>query len=161
MKTFNDHLEKVLLVAIVGLLSAMTLVVVLGIIARYVLMISIPWTEELARYLMIWTGFFAFGVAYRRRELILVRLLIDKLPPKLIRLAAFTSDLLCSFFLVLVIIYGWRLCAANSSQVSPAARIPMSLIYSAIPVGCAICLLFICESMIEHWKKKTGVNQSW
>jgi TRAP-type C4-dicarboxylate transport system permease small subunit len=161
MKKFNDHLEKVLLVAIVTLLSAMTLVVVLGIIARYVLLISIPWTEELARYLMIWTGFFAFGVAYRRRELILVRLLIDRLPPRLYQLAMFISDLLCSFFLVLVIIYGWRLCLANATQVSPAARIPMSLIYSAVPVGCAICLLFICESMVEYWKKKAGVKQSW
>ena len=153
MKKFNDQFEKVLLAAVVLLLAAMTLVVVLGILARYVFLVSIPWTEELSRYLMIWTSFFAFGVAYRRGELILVRLLIDRLPPKLIRLAAFVSNLLCSFFLVLVIVYGWRLCLANSSQVSPAARIPMSFIYSAIPVGCTICLLFICESMINYLKR--------
>jgi TRAP-type C4-dicarboxylate transport system permease small subunit len=59
--------------AIVLLLTAMTLVVVLGIVARYILLISIPWTEEMARYFMIWTAFMAFGLAYRRRELILVR----------------------------------------------------------------------------------------
>jgi TRAP-type C4-dicarboxylate transport system permease small subunit len=161
MKKFNDRLEKVLLAAIVLLLTTMTLVVVLGIVARYILLVSIPWTEEMSRYFMIWTAFMAFGLAYRRRELILVRMLIDRLPLKVYRYTMAISDLLCGFFLLLVVIYGVKLCLLNTTQVSPAARIPMSIIYSAIPVGCGLCLLFIVESMIDFFKKYKGADQSW
>jgi len=150
MTKLADRLEKVLKAAILVLLSAMTLVVVVGIVARYILLISLPWTEEMSRYLMIWTGFVAFGVAYRKRELIYVKLLTDKLPPGLSKAASVTSDLLCSFFLVLAIGYGVKLCLANMGQVSPAARIPMSIIYAAIPVGCGICLVYICESLVAY-----------
>ena len=156
MTKIIDQLERVLKWAILVLLSTMTLVVVLGILARYVFLVSIPWTEELARYLMIWTGFVAFGVAYRRKELIYVRIMVDKLPPRLMGLISFVSDLLCSFFLVLVIFYGVRLCLANAAQVSPAARIPMSWIYAAIPLGCALCLVFIFESMVKYLKAGRG-----
>ena len=149
-----DRLEKVLRAAILLLLSTMTLVVVLGIVVRYILLVSIPWTEELARYLMIWTGFIAFGVAYRKKELIYDVILINKLPFKIIERISFISDVLCSFFLVLAVTYGWRLCLANAAQVSPAARIPMSVIYAAIPLGCALCLVFILESMINFLKKR-------
>lgn len=156
MTLIIDRLEKVLRWAILVLLSTMTLVVVLGIVARYVLLVSIPWTEEMARYLMIWTGFVAFGVAYRRKELIYVRIMVDKLPPRLMRLISFVSDLLCAFFLVLVIAYGFRLCQVNATQVSPAARIPMSWIYAAIPLGCGLCLVFILESMVNYLKNGRG-----
>ena len=159
MKKFNDTLEKVLLALVVLFLTSMTAVVVLGIVARYVLLISIPWTEELSRYLMIWTAFMAFGVAYRRRELILVRMLVDRLPFKVYRYTMAVSDLLCGFFLALVVIYGIKLCMLNSTQVSPAARIPMSMVYSAIPIGCGLCLLFIGESMIDFFKRVKGADQ--
>lgn len=156
MKKFNDRLEKVLLTVIVLLLTTMTLVVLLGIVARYILLVSIPWTEEMSRYFMIWTAFIAFGLAYRRRELILVRLLVDRLPQDLYRKAVAVSDLLCGFFLVLVVIFGIKLCILNTNQVSPAARIPMSVIYAAIPLGCGLCLLFIFESMIDFFKNRKG-----
>lgn len=161
MKKLNDQIERVLLLVVVLMLTTMTLVVVLGIVARYILLISIPWTEELSRYLMIWTAFLAFGVAYRRRELILVRVVLDKLPPRLLRNTVFFCDLLCAFFLVLVVIYGLKLCAMNSNQVSPAARIPMSLVYFAIPAGCGLCLLFISEAVIDFFKKQAGENNPW
>jgi TRAP-type C4-dicarboxylate transport system permease small subunit len=146
---------------VILLLTAMTSVVVLGIVARYILLISIPWTEEVARYLMIWTAFIAFGVAYRRRELILVRVLIDRIPAKLYYFTSLFSDLLCGSFLVLIVIYGIKLCLANANQVSPAARVPISMVYAIIPLGCAMCLLFIIESVTDFFKEKKGAAESW
>jgi TRAP-type C4-dicarboxylate transport system permease small subunit len=156
MKKFFDSLERVLKIALVVLLTAMTIVVILGIVARYILLISIPWTEELARYLMIWTGFVGFGVAYRKRELIAVRLFIDKLPPHLLRMAFFISDIACSIFLILVVIYGIKLCVMNIYQVAPALRISMGIIYAAIPLGCCLYLVFVVESISSFLKTKKG-----
>jgi C4-dicarboxylate transporter DctQ subunit len=154
MKKFFDALEQILKYTLVFLLTAMTVVVVIGIVARYILLISIPWTEELARYLMIWTGFVGFGVAYRKRELISVKIFIDILPAKFLRIALFISDVLCSIFLIIVVIYGIKLCLMNMNQVSPAARIPVSIIYAAIPLGCTIYLFFVVESISSFLKIK-------
>lgn len=156
MKKFFDFLERVLKYTLVILLTAMTIVVVIGIFARYILLISIPWTEEIARYLMIWTGFVGFGVAYRKKELISVKLFIDILPANLFRMALFVSDILCSIFLIVAVIYGIKLCLINMNQLSPASRIPVSIIYAAIPLGCTLYLVFVVESISSFVKIKKG-----
>jgi TRAP-type C4-dicarboxylate transport system permease small subunit len=156
MKRFFDSFERILKVALVVLLTAMTIVVVVGIVARYILLISIPWTEELARYLMIWTGFVGFGVAYRKRELIAVRLFIDKLPPHLFRITFLISDIACSIFLIIAVIYGIKLCIMNVYQVAPALRVSMAIIYAAIPLGCCLYLVFVVESISSFLKTKKG-----
>jgi TRAP-type C4-dicarboxylate transport system permease small subunit len=105
---------------------------------------------------MIWTGFVGFGVAFRRRELIAVRLFIDKLPPHLLRIAFFTSDILCSIFLIIAVLYGIKLCVMNVDQVAPALRISMAIIYAAIPLGCCLYLVFVVESVSTFLKTKQG-----
>ena len=156
MKEFFDFLERVLKYTLVVLLTAMTIVVVVGIFARYILLVSIPWTEEIARYLMIWAGFVGFGVAYRKRELIAVRLFIDILPANLFRMAIFISDILCSIFLIVAVIYGIKLSLINMNQLSPASRIPVAIIYAAIPLGCTLYLFFVVESISSFVKARKG-----
>lgn len=156
MKGFFDFLERVLKYALIILLTAMTIVVVVGIFARYVLLVSIPWTEEIARYLMIWAGFIGFGVAYRKKELIAVRLFIDILPPNLFRIALFISDILCSIFLIVAVVYGIKLSLMNMNQLSAASRIPVSIIYAAIPLGCTLYLFFVVESISSFVKARKG-----
>ena len=158
MVKIADILEWVLKKLVIVLIIVMTIIVVIGIFSRYIFLYSIPWTEELSRYLMVWTGFLAFGVAYRKKELISVKLVTGILPPKLFNIAMFVSDILCSVFLVVVIYYGAKLCQMNSYQVSPAARIPMSIIYAAIPLGCIIFLVFVAESVVLFVTGKKEVS---
>jgi TRAP-type C4-dicarboxylate transport system permease small subunit len=157
MKRIADILEGALKFLVIIMLSALTIIVVVGIAARYVFLVSIPWTEEISRYLMIWTSFLGLGVAYRKRELIAVKLLTDLLPKKMFRIALFVSDILCSIFLVVVVYYGVKLCVQNSDQVSAAARIPTSIVYAAIPVGGVIYLFFSLESILDFFKGRKRV----
>jgi C4-dicarboxylate transporter DctQ subunit len=105
---------------------------------------------------MIWTGFVGFGVAYRKKELISVKVFIDILPANLLRMALFISDVLCSIFLIVAVIYGIKLCLMNMNQLSPASRIPVSVIYAAIPLGCTLYLFFVVESITSFLKTKKG-----
>ncbi len=141
--SFEKSLRQVLLVLVIGILLA----VALQIVARFILLVSIPWTDELARYLMVWTAFVGLGVAYRKGQLIYVGLVKDKLPPHLFRVASHISDALCAIFAVVAIIYGVKLCLLNAGQVSPSLRISLGIIYAAIPVGCLLFLVFVFESL--------------
>ena len=57
LKKIDEHLEDILLVT---LLSLMSLIIFVQVIMRYLMRNSLSWSEELARYLFIWS-------IYRRR----------------------------------------------------------------------------------------------
>ena len=60
----------------------MAIVVLLQVIFRYVMRISVPWTEEFARYLLILITFVGGALAIRDKQHIAVTAIIDKLPKK-------------------------------------------------------------------------------
>lgn len=55
----------------------------LQVVARYVLFIPIPWTEELARILFSWSMLLGIAVAIRRREHVRVLALLERFPAPL------------------------------------------------------------------------------
>ena len=72
----NQLVRMVLAVFITGMLAAL----LLQIVARYVMRIPFPWVEELARYLMIWTGFLGSSLAIRRGSHLGFSMLVERLP---------------------------------------------------------------------------------
>ncbi|RPI03324.1 MAG: TRAP transporter small permease [Zetaproteobacteria bacterium] len=55
----------------------------LQVMARYVLFVPIPWTEELARILFSWSMLLGIAVAIRRREHVRVLALLERFPAPL------------------------------------------------------------------------------
>jgi TRAP-type transport system small permease protein len=147
MKSFFDSLDGFLRKALILLVAGIVVTTVLQVIARFVLSISIPWTDELARYLMIWCAYLGLGVAFRKGELICVAYFTDKLPSNLLKKIKLASDALCSIFAAVVVVYGIKLCIINADQVSPSLRFPLSLVYAAVPIGCLLFILFAFESV--------------
>ena len=154
MKRFYDSLEKSLKIVLLVLASGVVVTTLLQIVARFILMVSIPWTDELARYLMIWASFVGLGVAYRKRELICVAFFVEKLPQHLLKATLLVSDLLCSVFAIVIVIYGFKLCLLNAGQVSPSMRISLGVVYAIIPLGCLLFLLFAFESVFSYLSAK-------
>ena len=150
MKRFYDSLEKSLKMVLLVLVGGIVITTMLQIVARFILMVSIPWTDELARYLMIWASFVGLGVAYRKKELICVEFFREKLPSHLLKVALLISDLLCSIFAIVIVIYGAQLCFQNAGQASPSMRISFGIIYAIIPIGCLLYLLFAFESVFSY-----------
>lgn len=71
----KQFLEAVTMVGFIGMLLSTG-----GqVLFRYVLRISVPWTEELARILFIQTMFFGIAVAIRENEHIVVDFLFKKM----------------------------------------------------------------------------------
>lgn len=64
----------------ISIFLALLCVVVLQIIARSVLTISIPWTEELSRFLFIWLTYIGAAIAARKGSNIVIDMLIQKIP---------------------------------------------------------------------------------
>jgi TRAP-type C4-dicarboxylate transport system permease small subunit len=131
----SDALATVTGVAVTLLMAAMTLDCVLGVFFRYVVQDALTWTEEFARYLMIWMGFLGMGLAVRTGGHVAVDLLVTRLPARLQRATLLVVQALVLTFLLAVVIAGWQLVDRVSGQLTPVLGVSMAWPYLAIPVG--------------------------
>jgi TRAP-type C4-dicarboxylate transport system permease small subunit len=138
---FCDTVAAVSQVVVMLLMAAMTVDCLLGVFFRYVVQDALTWTEETARYLMIWMGFLATGLALREGGHIAVELVLERMPPGIQRAMLASVRLLSLAFLVAVIGAGWSLLVKVSGQRTPVLGISMMWPYLAIPVGCLLTAL--------------------
>ena len=68
-------IEKICGVLCVFCFAAMTVIAISGVFFRYVMQSPFMWTEEAARYLLVWLGFTAVSIALRQDKHIKVDVL--------------------------------------------------------------------------------------
>ena len=137
MDTVKKYFNKIEEILVVPMLVVMSVTIILQVIFRYVVKGSLPWSEELARYFMVWVTFLGASIGVKRGAHVGVEALVMILPKNaqtLVRyLVIIISVAFCClvFFVSLVIIKTQFV----NNQISPAMRIPMWLAYGAIPTG--------------------------
>lgn len=144
-----DNINKVILWCIGILFAIMSATICAQVFFRYVLNSSLSWSEELARYLSIWTIFLGVAIAFRRRAMIAIES-ITQLVPKKVGFILQTTALLLSFvFCIYLIIFGVGMLETVSNQKSIALGIPMWIPYLSIPFGAVFMTLNISVVLIE------------
>jgi TRAP-type C4-dicarboxylate transport system permease small subunit len=126
-----------------ALLAAMASLVFANVVGRYLFGLSFAWAEEVARYLMIWCALLAGGLALREGAHIAVEQLPDALPRRAAMALRGFVALLVAAFLALLVWLGLEYADFARMQRTPVLRLSMGLVYLAVPVGCALCLLHL------------------
>jgi len=144
----SDFVDSLCSVILVVLLAGMVLVTSAQIICR-VFFSALSWSEEVARYLLVWSTFIGAGCVYKRGGHISVLVVQDLLSLKLQKLVKILVHVLCGAFFVLAVYYGFKYTGKQGTQLSAALRIPMSLMYMAIPVGSGVMLIHAFNSIIQ------------
>lgn len=127
------------------LMFAMVVVVTIQIVGRGVLNISTPWTEEFARYILIWMTFLGSPVVLYKGQHLMVDLFYVRFSPRARHGVHLFSDLFILVFCGYIAYFGFMLCTSRVvlNFVSPAAGIPRVFIYSALPVGAGLMMIYI------------------
>lgn len=157
MRTVLGLIDRlnILLTLVVGALLAVTAGAVLyQVIVRFVLtaagiVVSAPWTEELARYSLIWMVFLGAGVGCRRAQMIALEFLVRRLPARIgvpIRYATIGLSLL---FFVLLAWIGLPFVELGRTETSPVMNLDKSLVYWALPVGAGLMILNTLALVVE------------
>jgi TRAP-type C4-dicarboxylate transport system permease small subunit len=149
MQRVSDGLNHVCEVALIIFLAGMTVVVFLEVIFRYVLHLPLFWTEELARYCLVWTSLLGAAVALKRGEHIAVTFFLERLPYGIGRGLSMVAQFSVAAILAVIIFGGIKLVMITSTQTSPALRIPMSFPYLSLPVSSAVMLFYVITSIIK------------
>jgi TRAP-type C4-dicarboxylate transport system permease small subunit len=119
----------------VGLLGAIVLAVLLQVIARYVLRISLPWPEELARFLLIWLTFAGAVVGTWHHAHFRVDVVTSSLPRGLRRALAVVVDLLVCVALLVFVWQAVEFARLTGFMRSTTMEVSMAWVYGILPVG--------------------------
>lgn len=121
---------------VIALLMALLVADVwLGVVARYVLRVQIPWTEELARYLMIWAALLAISSGIARREHIGFRLLLEQFPRGLQKAFLVLFDAAAFAFFGFLFVYGIDMTGTGAGQFAMIFGMSMAIPYASVPVA--------------------------
>ncbi len=134
---------------LIALGVAMCIVVLLQVFFRFVVYIPFPWSEELARYLMIWLGMVGSFVALRRGRHIGVTILIERIPARIGVVLTPLLQAVMVAFLWVIAQQGMYLALFNAAQKSPAMQIPMFYTYLAVPVGAALMIIELIAGILH------------
>ena len=142
--------------------GAMTVVVVLGVVFRYVLQSPLSWSEEVARYLMIWAASLAISVGIMRREHLGITFLISRIPPSAQKWVAVLVNLAVLWFLWILTKFGYYMALEGQAQLSPVLaryRVNMMWSLSAIPVAGALAIIqTVLQIMIDLFSRKEDLD---
>jgi TRAP-type C4-dicarboxylate transport system permease small subunit len=119
----------------------MVLDVWLGVISRYMVDLQITWTEELARYLMIWGSLLAVSCGVYYREHVGLMLLLESLPRKLQLVIRVILDLFGLAFFIVLTWYGFNMARDGGSQYATIFNMTMTLPFAAVPVSAGLAAL--------------------
>lgn len=126
------------------ILGILVLDVGLGIVGRYVIDLPVTWTEELARYLMIWAALLAVSCGVARREHVAVTTLLNHLPERPRRLVCAAIDVLAFVFFAFLCYFGIGMTEQGATQYATIFEMTMWLPFAAVPVSSAL----VCMQLV-------------
>jgi TRAP-type C4-dicarboxylate transport system permease small subunit len=149
---FAQLVERWLKVFTSTLLVAMVLVILAQVIFRYVLNLSLAWTEEVGRYLFVWVCLFGASLGYRYGQHSGYETVVAALPPALGRWVTSAVDGLVALFSVVLVVSSRELIEAGMGQLTPATELRIAYIYYAFPLSAMVTLLFVADAVSGRWR---------
>ncbi len=153
----DDKLEEFV---IVMCLIAMTLIMGIQVFSRYVLGMSLSWSEELTRYLFIWSGFLSVSYCSKKCLSIKIEQFVAIFPRRGRAIFKVVNHTFEFIFFVYMIPYAfsYMMSAVESGQVSPACGIPMYYIQAAPFVSFVLVAFRILQRWIIEFRIARGEN---
>ena len=144
----DNYLEEFLMVLF---LIAMTLIMGIQVFSRYILGMSLSWSEEITRYLFIWSAFLSVSLCTKKCISIKIDQFIQMFPKRGKSMFK-VLNLTVEFVYLIPYAFLYLKATIESGQVSPACGIPMYYVQSA-PFICFIITAFrIAQRWVGEWR---------
>lgn len=145
---FNKVLERIQEIFVGVMMAGMTIMISLQIIFRYIVLKPISWSEEAARYMMVWAIYVGAALAVKRGKHMAVNFFVSKAPPKQRKIIMALSNLIFITFCLFMLKQGFMVIGhlLRLGQVSAAIGLPMYFVYLAPIISFSLmCLHLIIQ----------------
>ena len=143
MKIIHDIdkvINKILRFIVIIMLSVMSVVVFAQVLFRIV-HLSIPWSEELSKYLLIWSTFLGAAICIRKGSLVGLEFLKNSMSEEKQKILQTILNLIVCAMLLFLINVGFWAVRRVWFQITPVLKLSMGLMYAAIPIGSVFMLI--------------------
>lgn len=123
------------------------------VIFRFVINSPLAWTEELARYSLVWLTFLGAAYAMSLKAHIGVEFFVDRFSGIGKKILQTVATLISLIFFGLMIFSGYDLVSNTMEQTSPVLDIPMGFVYAAIPVSGLLLAVNLIVAYLSDMKK--------
>jgi TRAP-type C4-dicarboxylate transport system permease small subunit len=163
LRALKDGLNKGLELFIVGTMALLVVDVVWGVFTRYALGQQAKWSEELARFLLVWVALLGGAVAFRTKAHLGVDYFANQLHPDAHKLTAVVAHLVVLFFAVAVLLLGGASVVREAlalEQTTPALGWKMGYVYLALPISGFFVTLYTLDNLMETLKGRPAGRSS-
>lgn len=146
-------LDRVLGALLSLLLAALVIDVVWQVITRFLLTQPSSFTDELARFLLIWVGLLGAAYAVGQRLHLAIDLVSDRLSPRRRQaLGIVIESVVLAFAVGVLLIGGWKLMSLTFllGQTSAALGLPLGYVYAVLPLSGGIMAFYAIVFIREH-----------
>ena len=157
-EVFFNKINKIIEVFLVIIFALLVIDVLWQVFSRYVLNTSFSFTEEFARFALIWLSILGAAYLNAKREHLSMDFLYQKFSLKNQKKVSILIELLIFLFaLIVMVIGGLNLVytTLHLEQLSGTLRIPLGYIYAILPFSGLLIMYF----SIYHIKNLINNNQ--
>ena len=152
LRVLKDGLTRGLELLIIATMALLVVDVVWGVFTRYALGEQAKWSEELARFLLVWVALLGGALAFRTKAHLGVDYFVNQLHPDARRLTAVVADLVVLFFAGAVLLLGGASVVREAlalEQTTPALGWKMGYVYLALPISGFFVVLYTIDNLVE------------
>jgi TRAP-type C4-dicarboxylate transport system permease small subunit len=157
LKKISDGIDSLITRAVFISVVLMIISITLQIVFR-VFFEALTWTEEVSRYLLVWSTFLGATLAYKRSMHISVTFIVNLFRNKIRKLIVVLSIISSMVFFITIIVFGFKYMVMQASQVSAALRIPMRWVYTVIPVSFTVMTIHSITAIFQELFSRGGVK---
>ncbi|WP_162064478.1 TRAP transporter small permease [Vibrio taketomensis] len=151
LNTVTTPVAKVLRHVAGILLLVMTTMVVAQVLFRYVFNVPLSWTDEAARFLMIYMTYLCLPFVYladKNIAMTFVTEIVEKKAPRLFSLFGLIGHISAIIVFAVWIKFGWNF-YNTGSVMADSLPIPMYVIYIIPPVMMAVTMVYALQKSIQ------------
>lgn len=142
---------------ILNLCSVLFLVIIVatvaGVFFRYIVGTPLVWSDELARFSLVWMIFLGSAVVSFKESHLIVDFIYDYTSPLITKILKAVSILVVLVFLVILVISSFDLLRVSGFNSSPALDIPLSYWRASVVVGSILMIIAIIYNQFIRMKK--------
>lgn len=142
MKKILDLRHYILEIVMSLILLLLVGITFIQVIMRYVFHVSLSWSGELDRYLLIWFGMLSAAYCFKLKVHIALTFGFNKLPFVFRKIVNVFIFLVLDIIFLVMIIWGSKYAYMGIEIHSHAMNLSMAYVYAAIPVGGGIMLYY-------------------
>lgn len=154
--TIREKIDKGLEWVLVLIMSVLVIDVLWQVFSRFVMSSPSSFTDELAGFLLIWTGLLGAAYVAGKREHLAIDILLQRSSPERRYKLELIISVLIILFAILVLIIGGSWLAYTRFYLgvkSAALGLPLGVVYLVLPVSGVLITYFDIDNMVRMVKQ--------